>query len=336
MSVKYTYAANFSRNLLILLFLSSCLGLNINKTEKLKYLPKFYISPKQNNQSMLYGVGEGYNLHSATKSALSNASSKLMTNISANSEMLIQSSNDNFTDQYRERINEKLEKITFNNYQISDSANFKDKIYVEIAIDRNSFVKQNAIKLNNLNKRFNNLFNNLEQKNIIDQYRNLNKIQNKLYEAKILNVILDSIKHKTIDYQQNYQNYNNYQNYYDNVLEKMLFKIDPKSDKSIARIIKKGLSDQKIKITNKDSKSNNLILLKIEKEEFSDKIYGSFIVKLRVNFSLVSQNKTLASNFIEASGSSVISTKEAKNSAILAIHQKIADESIEYILGLKI
>jgi len=259
-----------------------------------------------------------------------------MTNISANSEMLIQSSNDNFTDQYRERINEKLEKITFNNYQISDSANFKDKIYVEIAIDRNSFVKQNAIKLNNLNKRFNNLFNNLEQKNIIDQYRNLNKIQNKLYEAKILNVILDSIKHKTIDYQQNYQNYNNYQNYYDNVIEKMLFKIDPKSDKSIARIIKKGLSDQKIKITNKDSKSNNLILLKIEKEEFSDKIYGSFIVKLRVNFSLVSQNKTLASNFIEASGSSVISTKEAKNSAILAIHQKIADESIEYILGLKI
>lgn len=336
MSVKYTYAANFSRNLLILLFLSSCLGLNINKTEKLKYLPKFYISPKQNNQSMLYGVGEGYNLHSATKSALSNASSKLMTNISANSEMLIQSSNDNFTDQYRERINEKLEKITFNNYQISDSANFKDKIYVEIAIDRNSFVKQNAIKLNNLNKRFNNLFNNLEQKNIIDQYRNLNKIQNKLYEAKILNVILDSIKHKTIDYQQNYQNYNNYQNYYDNVIEKMLFKIDPKSDKSIARIIKKGLSDQKIKIINKDSKSNNLILLKIEKEEFSDKIYGSFIVKLRVNFSLVSQNKTLASNFIEASGSSVISTKEAKNSAILAIHQKIADESIEYILGLKI
>lgn len=336
MSVKYTYAANFSINLLILLFLSSCLGLNIDKTEKLKYLPKFYISPKQNNQSVLYGVGEGYNLHSATKSALSNASSKLMTNISANSEMLVQSSNDNFTDQYRERINEKLEKITFNNYQISDSANFKDKIYVEIVIDRNSFVKQNAIKLDNLNKRFNNLFNNLEQKNIIDQYRNLNKIQNKLYEAKILNVILDSIKHNTIDYQQNYQNYNNYQNYYDNVIEKMLFKIDPKSDKSIARIIKKGLSDQKIKITNKNSKSNNVILLRIEKEEFSDKIYGSFIVKLRVNFSLVSQNKTLASNFIEASGSSVISTKEAKNSAILAIHQKIADESIEYILGLKI
>ncbi len=114
----------------------------------------------------------------------------------------------------------------------------------------------------------------------------------------------------------------------------MLFKIDLKSDKDITRIIRKGFSDQKIKITTRNSKSKNLILLKIEKEQISDKVYGSFIVKLRVNFSLINQGKILASNIIESSGSSVISRKEAKNSAILEIYKKIEEESIERVVGL--
>lgn len=323
------------KKLLILLFLSSCIAINSGQMQKLDSLPEFYLSAKQNNLSFLYGVGAGYNLNSATKSALSNASSKLMTNISANNKLLAKSYNENVSEQYRSQINEKLEKITFNNYQISNSANFKDKIYVEVEIDRNNFIKQNAIKLNNLNKRFKNLSNNLEQKNIIDQYRNLSKIQNKLNEAKILNIILDSIKYKEINYQENYKHYNSYQNDFDNLLEKMLFKIDPKSNRSLAKIIKKAFSDQKIKTTNKNIKSKNLVTIKIEMEEISNKIYGSFIVKLRVNFALINQDKILASNFIEASGSSVISKMEAKNSAIIAIHQKIKEESIENVLGIK-
>ena len=322
------------KKLLILLFLSSCLSFNQNKIQTLQSLPGFYISPKQNDSVNLYGLGAGYNLHSATKSALSNASSKLMTNISANTKMLAKSYNDNVSEQYREQINEKLEKITFNNYQISNSANFNNQIYVEIAIDRQNFIKQNSQKLNNLNQRFKNLSKNLEQKNIIDQYRNLTKIQRKINEARILNIILDSIKYRGINYQKNYQNYNSYQNSFNNLIEKMLFKIDLKSDKDITRIIRKGFSDQKIKITTRNSKSKNLILLKIEKEQISDKVYGSFIVKLRVNFSLINQGKILASNIIESSGSSVISRKEAKNSAILEIYKKIEEESIERVVGL--
>jgi len=317
---------------LILLLLSSCI--NSHQIKNLDELPKFYTSPKQNNQSILYGVGEGYNLNSATKSALINASSKLMTNISANIKLLSKSYNDNISEQYRQQINEKLEKITFNNYQISNSANFNNKIYVEIAIDRNNFIKQNVQKIKNLNQRFKNLSQNIEQKNIIDQYRNLKKINSKLYEAKILNIILDSVKYKNINYQENYQKYNQYQSQFDDLIEKMIFHIDKKSDKKIANIIKKGLSDQKIKISNKRSNLKNLIIIKINQEEVSDKIYGSFIVKLRVNIELINQGKILATNLIESSGSSVISKKEARNSAILEIYNKIQEDSIENILSL--
>ena len=322
------------KNFVILLFLSSCLGFNFDQEQKLNSLPEFYTSPKQNNLSILYGVGSGYSLNSATKSALSSASSKLMTNISSESRMLAKSYNENVSEQYREQISEKLEKITFNNYQISNSANFKDKIYVEVAISRSNFIKQNSNKLNNLNQRFENLSKHLEEKNIIDQYRNLGKIQSKINDAKILNIILDSIKYKGVDYQENYKNYNSYQNSFDDLIEKIIFKIDPKADKDISRIIKKGFSEQKIKLTTRNHKSKNLIILKIEKEEISDKIYGSFIVKLRVNFSLINQGKILASNMIESSGSSLISKKEAKNSAILEIYKKIKAESVEKIIGL--
>jgi hypothetical protein len=314
------------KKLLILLLISSCFAVNNQNIKQLNSLPEFYISPKQNNTSIIYGVGQGYNLHSATRSALAQASSRLMVNISADKKLLLKSNNDNISEQYREQINEKLEKISFNNYKISNSAVFKDQFYVEIAIDRNNFIKQNVIKLNNLNQRFAKLYKNLNQKNIIDQYRNLNNIQSKLYEAKIINIILDSIKYKNIGYKKNYQNYNLYENSFDDIIDKMIFKINPKSDPKISRIIKQILSDQKIKITNRNIKSKNLILINIDQEEISDKIYDSYIVKLRINIELINRGKILDSNLFEASGSSIISKNEAKNSAIIEIYKKIKEK----------
>jgi hypothetical protein len=315
-------------NILILLLLSSCLNLSQKQINNSNSLPSFYISPKQNNLSYLYGIGEGYNLNSAIKSALGNISAKLITNVSANSKLLAKSYNNNNSEEYREEINQKLEKITFNNYQISNSANFNNKIYVEIAIDRNNFIKQKVRKLQNLNQRFSNLTKNLKNKNIIDQYRNLKKIQNKLHEATILNIILESIQYSDMNYQENYQKYLSYQNLFDNLTENMIFKIDPKSNKKIARIIKKSFSDQKLKLTNQNIKGKNIILIKIEQEEISDKIYDNFIIKLNVTLSLINQGKILGSNLITVNGASLHSKKAARNNAILELYQKIKEISL--------
>lgn len=315
-------------NILILLLLSSCLNLNQAQINNSNSLPSFYISPKQNNLSYLYGIGEGYNLNSAIKSALGNISAKLITNISANSKLLAKSYNNNNSEEYREEINQKLEKITFNNYQISNSANFNNKIYVEIAIDRNNFIKQKARELQNLNQRFHHLTKNLKNKNIIDQYRNLRKIQNKIHEATILNIILESIQYSKINYQENYQKYLSYQNLFDNLIENMIFKIDPRSNKKIARIITKSFSDQKLKLTNQNIKGKNIIFIKIEQEEIFDKIYDNFIIQLNVNLSLINQGKVLANNLITVNGASLHSKKAARNNAILELQKKIKDISL--------
>jgi hypothetical protein len=332
------FPKNISKIIFLILFISSCshtnyLNNNLN-SKKSDSIPDFYINPKQNDSQNLYAVGSGYNLDRAIKVALNNLASKLMTNISSQSKSISKSHNDHFSSQYSQKITENVEKITFNNYKISNSANFNKEFYAEIKIDRENFLAQNITKLNNLNRRFHNLSKNLNKKHIIDQYRNLNKIQDNLYKAQSLNYVLGGIGYDRKKINKNFDNYQIYQNDFDNLTSKINIKIDQKSNSKISTIIKKYISDQKIKITKNNSKNN--IILRIDKKLLmKDKIYDSFFVKLSINISLISKNKILSNNLLELSGNSVISGKEAENAAINKLHDLIKNDDIQKIIGLR-
>jgi hypothetical protein len=70
----------------------------------------------------------------------------------------------------------------------------------------------------------------------------------------------------------------------------------------------------------KNLNNPNLVIIQINSQIVENKIYGSYIAKLKIDFSLLSnQNKIIKNTSFENTGSSVISQKEALSAAISGI-----------------
>lgn len=309
-----------------------------NQPQELKQLPNWYVLPTVNNSQNLYGVGEGYTMAEASKSALNNLAGKLMTSISSESSMLLESNRYGVNEQSRQKINQVIEMITFANYQISQSASYNGKIYAEIAVDRDVFIKDRKQKLEDLNKQMSNLADGLSGKTILERRNILQKINKLAIEASRINAVLAGILADGIDFKSNANLYNSYQNSYQTLLDKIEFFIDNKNaPKSVVNVLTSALNQEKIKVVKTKNLANpNLVVVEVKSEMAEQKIYGSNIAKLTLNFVLLSnQNKIINSNDVQVSGSSVIDKNEAVNSAISSLADKINQEGILEILGTK-
>ena len=76
--------------------------------DSIKDLPSWYVSPKQNNASSLYGVGEGFSLEEATKTALADAAARLIVTISSESTLLREENQNSSNEESRQQINQNI------------------------------------------------------------------------------------------------------------------------------------------------------------------------------------------------------------------------------------
>ncbi|MCE3255423.1 MAG: hypothetical protein K0R25_917 [Rickettsiaceae bacterium] len=293
-----------------------------NEPKQLNQLPSWYVSPKQSDLQNLYGVGEGYTLFEASKSALNNLAGKLLTTISSETSILLESNKYATNEQSRQKINEVVSNITFSNYKVSNSASFKGRIYVEIAVDRDQFIAEYNQKLSDLNKKMADIFVGAQGKTILEKLNDLEKVNNLSLEAASISSILAGLGDSR-NFKSNLNLYSNYQNSYQSLANKIEFYIDSDdAPKAVVRSIMKDLNQKKLKIVkSKDLSNPNLVIVKIDSEIVEQKIYGSNIAKLKVNFNLLSnQNKIIKSGSFENSGASVVSKEEAVNAAIAGMN----------------
>jgi hypothetical protein len=305
--------------LIISLFAGLAACASSNQPQELSQLPSWYITPKSFDNQNLYGVGEGYTLAEASQSALNNLSAKLMTSISSESSLLMESNRYGVNEQSRQNINESVAKVTFNNYQVSNSAGFSGKIYTEVTVGRDNFVKDNQQTLTDLNQKMANLYAGLQGKTILERYNDLNSINNLIPDARNITAILSSLNAANVNLKANIDLYNTYQNAYQNLASKMEFVVEPGNTPApVVKAVVKFLNQQNFKVVKtKNLANSDLIILQISSELTEQKIYGSNIAKLTLNFNLLSnQNKIIKSTSLEASGSSVISKAEAVNAAV--------------------
>ena len=329
---------------LILILTTSCTlyqnGLRYN-------LPQWYITPQTNDNINLYGVGEGFTIAEAKNSALNNLASKLKITISSQSSANLESNQFAASEEFRQKIDETIDKITFSDYKITNSAQKGDKIYVEIAVDRNLFISQNVEKLATLNNNMSYIYKNLDQQNILAQRNSLDKITDLADEAESIIYILgalEAINDTTKD--SNLTKYNSYRQDYDRILEKIEFFIEAKdTPKSITDVLINALNKEKLKIAgSKNKPNNNLVIITVTTDITAQNIYNSNIAKLKINFALSSgqnqialssgQNQILVSNAVEVSGSSVISTDMAIKAAAARLKELIESKGILKILGI--
>ncbi|MFT7088042.1 MAG: hypothetical protein ACJAZX_001497, partial [Rickettsiales bacterium] len=302
-----------------ILFLT-CSCSSSNQPQRLSSLPTWYASPTNSDAQNLYGVGEGYNLSEASSSALNNLAGKLMTSISSESSVLLESNRYSVNEQSRQNINEEVGKITFNNYQVSKSAAFGGKIYTEISVNKNGFINDYKQKLNDLDQKMANVFKSAQSKTILEKINDLNLVSNLSLEATRISQILANLTNSS--FKKNIDLYNSYQNSYLVLASKIEFFIENNgAPQSLVQKVVNILNQKQFKVVKRKNLNNsNFVIIKINSNITEQKIYGSYIAKLRADFNLISnQNKIIKSTSFENTGSSVISKKAAIDSAIYGI-----------------
>ena len=321
--------------LFFLFLLSSC-------TPKEYSLPDWYLTPVNNNAQKLYGIGYGSNLEDATKFALNNMSERLKVEISSSFQTYKQEAvvNDNseFSYNVNQRVKAKVKEIEFNNYFIENTAEHNKQFYVLLSVNKAELVDNYADKIAKRQVKLEASLSALKGKSIIKQLSLYNEIiepikDNEARIALIRNITKDR------------RRLSNLTTLYQKIIadqaankSKLIVNLAAKpSDKRIADLLSASLN--KLKISTSEAaetpNDNRVAILMISSETTHQKIYSAHVVKLVINLKLVEKfGKQIASNQIEISASSSLSSNEAINAAIVKLKRKINTEQIYNILGL--
>jgi hypothetical protein len=296
--------------------------------------PSWYISPAANNSENLYGVAEGYTLEEATKYALADAASRLMVTISSDSSLLREENKNGVNEEMRQRVRQNVEKINFTNFSVSKSAKFKEKFYVEVEIKRDPFIAEQNQQLGFLEKQVSDLEKNSIGKNTIQKRNSLIKILDleKEIELKARIVYGAGVK---INLTEKLNRVAYFRDQLNSLSDNVEFYLSGNSSPEISKVIRNFLNRDKLKVSPTIDRSNNhQVVVAIKSKTKANKIYGSYMVKLEINFENSSASKIIASNSVEVSGSSAISEEEAFSAAIASLREEIEDKGVLKIIGI--
>jgi hypothetical protein len=324
------FSKKITKNILIYI---SCLFSIINIANA-QELPKWFVKPKNNNIELIYGIGEGATIEEATKNGLAEASARLMVSISAESQLIKEENQNSYNEELRQKVKQSIEKISFTGYKISQSAEVKNRFYVEVTIERDPFINQQKERIEFIQKKISDLDKNSQNTNPIQRRNNLLKIVDLGNELEIKARILSGAEEE-IDLKSIIELLSKYQNELEKTSDKIEFVIDSNSKKNIASILNKAINKEKLKIVkSQNPQDKNLVLIKIDYDATTNFIYGSYNAKLEINIENFNQSKLLASNNIEVSGSSTISNEEAIKSALKSFEDMIVEKGILKILAI--
>ncbi len=295
--------------------------------------PSWFIQPKQNNASALYGVGDGFSLEDATKSALADTAARLVVSISSESSLLREENQNSTNEEMRQQIKQNIEKIEFVNFKVSRSEKIQSQFFVEVEMPRDQFVSAQKDKLSLLDKQISNLNKNISSQNLIQKRAALVSMLDYLKQAEILARILQAAG-ENANLKQELDLIASTQDELNKLTDKVEFYFEIKSPAAISSVIRTALNKEKIKIAKSKSNSANQVEISIDSTSKTGSVYGSNITKLKIDFENKVAGKVIASNSIEVAGSSTIDEKESYAAAVEALKDKIAQDGILKILGI--
>lgn len=307
------------------------IGFNANASEK---LPSWYLQQKQNNSEDLYGVAEGATQEEATRFALADAASRLLVTISSTSNLIREENQNSVNEEMRQNVRQNVEKIEFSNFEVSNSAKLENKFYNEVKINRSTFIKDHQEKLNLIEKKLDNLAQNSATQNPIQKRSNLIKSQALAKELELYARILHGAGFN-VNLSEKLSRVAKIENEMNKNLDKIEFFFEISSPQNLTKIIRAALNKEKIAVAKKkNSKNPNQIIIAISSEQKTTEVYGSFITKVKLNFSNSLEGKILASSSVEISGSSVIDKEESYDAALKNLEEKIASDGILKTVGI--
>ncbi len=296
--------------------------------------PKWFASPKQNDSQNLYGTASASTLEEATKYALADLASRLIVSISGQSQLTREENQQSFNEEMKQKVQQSIEQISFSNYQVTKSTEENQKFFVEVSVEKDPFVAEQQDRVHFLQKKITDLDNLLPSANFLQKHITLNKIIPLVQELELKTRIINGAGVQAnlasvLDMLAKYQNELNQSTL------SAEFYFEKSSDTKLVNVIKPFLNKDGFTIGNTENNISPKQVKLIAKYNSSyNFLYNTHIVKVKISFENMVQNKTIASNSFEITGNSAISQEEAINAALQSFKQQIEKNGILNTLGI--
>ena len=297
-------------------------------------VPKWFSNPKQNDSQNLYGTASANTLEEATKYALVDLASRLVVSISSESQLTREENQQSFNEEMKQKVQQSIEQISFSNYQVTKTSEENQKFFVEVSVEKDPFVAEQQDRVHFLQKKITDLDNLLPSANFLQKHITLNKIIPLVQELELKTRIINGAGVQAnlasvLDMLAKYQNELNQSTL------SAEFYFEKSSDTKLVNVIKPFLNKDGFTIGNTENNTSPKQVKLIAKYNYTyNFLYNTHIVKVKISFENMVQNKTIASNSFEITGNSAISQEEAINAALQSFKQQIEKNGILNTLGI--
>lgn len=314
------------------LFMSGCAS---KATAPPAEIPKWVQNPLGDTAESIYGIGEGYSLESAKKSALRDIAGKLMTKVSSESVGRASDSNGQSSSSFQQKINTQIEDTKLTSYETIRAINVNGQYYVLIDMDRKVFIKDNKNKLDEIEAKITQELSGIERKNKLVQLAHYNKVVQLAEEARRPLYLIQAVNSQ-FDIDSYLKKYRQYEQNEKQLSQTTQFAI--KYDAGMSGVAKRLADSMKINGFQVNNNTNHDAIISIsgtatKSEAFSMKMVAiNFIVTVKTDNNLLINSKQYIIN-----GSSVSSYAAGELNALNQIKQSFNTKLDLYsMLGLNI
>lgn len=167
--------------------IGGCAGLQKNAPP-----PEWVLNPPKDTAESYWGVGEGYDLETAKRTALKDVAARLRVSISGDMESQVSVQNDAVDRSARSKVSEVVQKTEFSNYTVEKTATSSEGLYALVKVDRRAFIKETRSKFDSLNKLVQDATRDLSKKTALEQFMTLRSalpnIENSIAYGQLLRV----------------------------------------------------------------------------------------------------------------------------------------------------
>jgi len=318
------------------LLFAGCFGGTAKTTSN--ELPKWYITPPNNNAMFLYGAGEGYSKDEAKRNALLNLVAKLSVSIESKFESKTKVESGEFNSLYKKTqqdIKSEVSKIRVSNYEIVKSTTQEDgNILMLVRSDREKFYNSLKKELDIKIKKLQNALSNNAKANVLKRYA-FYKNASKSLSAITSNVLVMDSLNDSFDEKPYLKVAQQVNNEFEKLKTSMNFSIiTDKNSLKLADPIRVALTDKNIKVVKKPISDDSLII-SITSRVKNVKSYGMDIAKFAVNISIKdTNNNIIGGNKINLKGIASQGAELAQEEASKNLQKKIKKEGIGKVLGI--
>lgn len=275
--------------------------------------PDWVLNPPNDSTDEYWGVGDGYALDTARRTALRSVAAKLRVSISGVMESETRVRNNTVDRSAQSRVSEVVQETEFSNVSVEKNAKHKDGFYVLVKVDRRAFIKETQAKFDSLNRAVQDELMAIDQLIPIEQFRKL-VTSAPLIEQSITLGLLLRVADPSFADAERLRKLEGQGQMAATAAKRLVVSIQNEpNDSDVRRIVTSFLNAQGVRV----SLSEPSLVLRIATTVKEDVLFGSKSHQLNVALQLVDdKGQTIASKQYRSNGNSLDSHTLARQDAV--------------------